>query len=255
VLNPAGGSFFDGSVGYRFNQAYSFLLWKLDTLNPDEEARITGFAYGSVLVQGNTQAGDTITLAISGAALTGSQSFTVTAGPQDTALTLAVAIANAVNQNLALTSVGFVAVAPYGVGPYSYRPGLAPLSEVAIQNAQAFTLAVSSTGYTSAALTTNGAQLHPRAVLTDPATNVVTTYYGYLPILDALETGAVGTSEDLSTLKADVWTARMDELEEREKLYQFWRIRLSRFLYVPLWETTSEGMLGSYSARGNEAVI
>jgi hypothetical protein len=236
VLNPAGGSFYDGAVGYRWNQSYAFLEWKMNTLNPDEEARLTGNAYGSVLVQGNTTSGDTINLVISGGPLTGSIALAVTAGSSDTALTLAVAIANAVNQNSILASSGFFAVAPYGSGPYNYRPNLAPLSEVAIENSVPFSLVVSSTGSTSAALTTNGAQLFPSIVLSNPLTNVRTQYWGYLGILDALEMALASASDDLDTLKADVWTARHDEIEQRETLYKHWRLRLSHFLDTPLWE-------------------
>ncbi len=251
VTNAAGGSLMDGSIGYRYFQAYAFMEYKLDNFNPDEEARITGNAYGSILVQGNTQPGDTITVTLSNGPLTNPVSVTYTAGSSDTALSMAVGVANLVNQNAALLSAGFYAVAPYGTGPYAYRPGGIPLAAMSVLGTQSYTFAAAATGSTSAAVTSNGAILTPRAVLTDPFTNQVTQIYGYLPILDALETGAVGTSEDLDTLKADVWSARQDELEEREKLYKFWRMRLSKFMFVPLFEDTAldfrwEGSPGAF---------
>ncbi len=237
VLNPAGGSFYDGAVGYRWNQSYAFLEWKLTAgLNPDEEARLTGNAYGSVLVQGNTQVGDSVSITISGASLTSPQTVTYTAGAQDDALKIAFGLGTLVNQNATLAAAGFVALAPYGTGPYNYRPNLAPLSEVAVQNSVAFTLAVTSSGSTSAALTSNGIKLFPSIVLSEPLTNIRTQYWGYLGILDVLEMALASASDDLDTNKADVWTARHDEIEQRETLYKHWRYRLSKFLDVPLWE-------------------
>lgn len=236
VLNPSGGSFYDGAVGYRWNQSYAFLEWKMNTLNPDEESRLTGNAYGSVLIQGTTGSGDTVTVVISGAGLSASQTVTYTAGSQDTALTVAAGIANLVNQNTTLVAAGFYAIAPYGTGPFNYRPGLAPLSEVAVLNAVSFSMTTSSSGATSSALTTDGAQLHPSAVISDPLTDTPTRYWGYLNILDALESAVGSASDDLDTLKADVWSARPDEVPQRERLYKNWRLRLSKFLDVPLWE-------------------
>ena len=236
VLNPAGGSFYDGSVGYRWNQSFAFLLWKQQTLNPDEEARLTGNAYGSVLVQGSTQSGDVVSITLSGASLSTPQTVTYTASAQDSALTIAFGLGTLVNQNSTLANAGFVALAPYGTGPYNYRPNLAPLSEVAIQNAAAFTMSVSSSGATSVALTANGVKLFPSIVLSDPLTNIRTQYWGYLNILDVLEMAVASASDDLDTTKADVWTARQDEVAQRETLYKNWRYRLSKFLDVPLWE-------------------
>lgn len=235
--NPNGGSLYDGSVGYRWNQSYAFLEYKLTAgLNPDEEARITGNAYGAVLLNGTTQSGDSVTLTISGGPLTNPVPVTYTAGSSDTSFTMAVGLANLVNQNSTLSAAGFFSLAPYGGGPYSYRPNLQPVPEMAVQNPQAFTLAVTSSGATSAAVTANGALLHPDAVLSDPLTNTRTRYWGYLGILNALETAIGSASDDLDTLKADVWTARPDEVQQREQLYHNWRRRLSLFLDVPLWE-------------------
>ena len=236
VLNPAGGSFYDGAVGYRWNQAYAFLEYRMQTLNPDEEARLTGNAYGSVLVQGNTQVGDTVSITLSGGGLVTPITLTYTATSQDTALTIAFEIGNLVNQNATLVGNGFYGLAPYGTGPFNYRPNLAPLSEVTVQNSVAFVLSATSTGSTSAAVTTDGSQLHPSAVMSDPLSNIRTRYWGYLNILNALESAVGSASDDLDTLKADVWSARPDEIAQRERLYKNWRWRLSKFLDIPLWE-------------------
>jgi hypothetical protein len=255
VLNPAGGSFYDSAVGQRYFEAYGFLEWRMDTLNPDEESRVTGYAYGATLLTGNTQTGDTVTLTVSGGPLTAPVVLTTTAGSQDTALTLAVTLAALANQNLTLAANRFYAVAPWGSGPFSYRPAGIPLSEMAILSPVPFTLAVTSTGSTGAAITANGIQLHPKAVLIDPLTNISTPHYGYLSILDQLETATVGSSDNLSTLKADVWTARHDETQQREELYNLWRYKLSRDLAIPLWEDTPEARSSGGQVWGGSAAV
>ncbi len=256
TLNPAGGSFYNTSVGFRWMQSYAFLEWRMDTLNPDEEARITGYAYGAVLAQGFTKPGDVISVTLSGGPLTSPVVITYTAGAQDNTLTMVAALAALSNQNSTLQAAGFYAVAPYGTGPYNYQPAQFPLTEVAWLNPSPFSITVTSSGSTGAAITAGGEQLHPRAVITDPLTNQRTAYWGYVNILNALETAVATASDDLDTFKADVWTARPDEVAQREGLYLRWRERLSRFIDIPLWENTIEGVatsgqgLGSYAAIG-----
>ncbi len=256
TLNPSGGSLLTSAIGYRWNQVYSFAMWRLITLNPDEESRMTGSAYGSVLLQGNTKAGDVVSVTLRGGTLTAPVTITYTAGPQDNALTMIAGLSGLSNQNATLQAAGFYSVAPYGSGPYAYPINQLPLSEGSWINPVPFNISVTSSGATGAAITAGGEQLHPRAVITDPLTNQRTAYWGYLNILNALETAAATASDDLDTFKADVWTARPDEVAQREGLYLRWRERLSRFLDIPLWENTIEGIatsgqgLGSYAAIG-----
>lgn len=51
-LGPGGATLAAGSAGYRFFQAYGFLEYKMNNLNPDEEARLTGQAYAAAALSG-----------------------------------------------------------------------------------------------------------------------------------------------------------------------------------------------------------
>jgi hypothetical protein len=85
------------------------------------------------------------------------------------------------------------------------------------------------------------------------------TYYGYLQILDVLQGRVATASENLDTYKADVWTARLDEMDAREALYQNWRLKLARYLDIPLYDKTGFPAVNRYHSgggrRGNRTII
>ena len=77
--SAAGGSLASAFVGYRFLQTYGRLEWKLNNLNPDEEARLTGLAYGAVALVGpQPNPGDQIGITLSGGGLSTPQTITAT---------------------------------------------------------------------------------------------------------------------------------------------------------------------------------
>jgi len=51
--------------------------------------------------------------------------------------------------------------------------------------------------------------------------------------LDGLESAYAGASSNLDTAKADVWSARLNELGQRTSLYEVWVDKMSDFLQVP----------------------
>jgi hypothetical protein len=55
----------------------------------------------------------------------------------------------------------------------------------------------------------------------------------YLTNLYTLETAIVGASANLDTEKAAVWHHNQNELRDRERLFDSWRLRLCQFLGVP----------------------
>jgi len=69
-----------------------------------------------------------------------------------------------------------------------------------------------------------------------------------------LESAIGGASDNLDTEKADVWTARKDELEVREQLYNRWRKKLSQFLAIPLWERSGWDITADSAASGQMVV-
>ena len=65
---------------------------------------------------------------------------------------------------------------------------------------------------------------------TDEANVVINTY---LANLTTLETAIPAASANLDTDAAAVWTHNKNELRDRERLFDGWRMRLCQFLGVP----------------------
>ena len=246
-VSPAGGSLASAFAGYRFFQAYGRLEWKMNNLNPDEEARLVGRAYGAVALVGpQPQPGDTISVTLSGGNIASAQTLTATAGSVPTGTDarppLLAALAGAASLNAVLTAAGIVAVTPFGTGPFNENQ--LPLPEVAFSSPVAFTLSgLTGTGGLGPQLTADGTMLQPSA-----AVDGTTTVYGYLAILDALESAYAGASQNLDTSAAGPWKARHSEIAQRLALYRNWQIHLSRFLDIPLWPADSgrqQGYTGS----------
>lgn len=229
-VSPAGGTLASGAAGWRFFGTYGFLEYKMNNLNPDEECRITGNIYGAIMfLGGNPAVGDTITVTLTGGGLSSSVPVSVTATSTDTPLSLAAGLAAqaALNQTLMAAKIG--AVAPYGNGAWSQN--LNPAPEMAFVGPSLFSLALSSTGSgnTGPVISAYPEQLPPAAVV-----NSSTQLNGYLPMLNYLEGQIVGASDNLDTIMAGTWKARRTEVEERQKLYDYWCYHLAEFLDIPL---------------------
>jgi hypothetical protein len=231
-ISPAGAVLGSASVGYRFFEAYGQLEYKLNNLNPDEEARMTGANLGAAILTGpQPNAGDTVSLTISSASLSSPQTVTTTAGAPngnyDMRLNLVNGLVSAISLNTVLQAAGVYSAAPYGTGPYSQNADAVP--ELGIVAPFAFTLTGAGSGNLVPQITSNGVQLPPVASLDGS-----TTVHGYLPILDGLEGAYAGASQNLDTKKAAVWESRSNELAMRASLYKVWQIKLSEYLGIPL---------------------
>lgn len=233
-VSAAGGSLASAFVGYRFFQAYGRMEWKLNNLNPDEEARLVGLAYGAIALVGpQPNPGDTISVTLSGGNIASPQTLTATAGATpigyDGRPTLLAALAGAASLNPVLTAAGVVALTPFGTGPFNQNQ--LPLPEIAFSSPVGFTLSgLTGSGGIGPQLTANGAMLPPTAQVDGQ-----NTVWGYLNILDALESAFAGASQNLDTSAAGPWKARNSEIAQRLTLYRNWQIRLSKFLEIPLY--------------------
>lgn len=233
--SSGGQSLANGGQGFRYFQAYGRLEFIMNNLQPWEEAQILGSAVGAIMILGNTIPGDTVSVTLSGAGLVAPVTLTVTAVAGDDPVRLSNKLAATALQTPALIAAGFLSVTPYGTGPFAQNA--VPLPEVAFFNAKSgFTISTVATGQTGSAVTADGSAVtDPRATV-DDSTQPPTVLIGYIPILTFLEGAIIGSTQNLDTSKADVWTARADEPEVRIKLYNWWRRALSRVLEVPLWE-------------------
>lgn len=251
TTNTSGGSLAVGTaVSYRYTQSYGQLLWRLSNLAANEECRITGRAYGSLTFIGPVpNVNDSTVITITGGGLTSPVQLTLVATqqliaqgtPQGNAqglanmyfnanigLGLAAQVSFLVATNAALVSAGFVSNAPYGTGPYAQT--VIPVPEVNITNPQPFTMSVVNSGMMAVQVSANGALLPP--VITPNQSSV--PIYGYLQILNFLETQYGNSTNILQIDTADVFKARRTVLAESFSLYQTWCMRLAEFLDVPM---------------------
>jgi hypothetical protein len=234
-IGTAGQTFGPASVGYRFFEAWGMLEYRMNNLDVDEESRLTGQPYGGVALVGlQPDLGDTFTVTIGGGTLSGPQIVTITAGAPiqgvDNRLTVIQAMAQAIIQNAVLNAAGVLAVAPYGTGPYSMNQ--VPLPELGLifpsGATQSFTLAVTGTGNVAPQITNLPLPLSPSTSL-----DGTTTIWGYLPILDGLESAHGSASQNLDTKQAAVWYSRGNEIGLRTSLKEQWKDELAGFLGVP----------------------
>lgn len=79
TLSPSGGTLMSGSIGYRFTQAYGQMEYRLNSLQPHEEARLMGRYVAALQVAGTPNVGDTITVIISGGGLSSPVTLVATA--------------------------------------------------------------------------------------------------------------------------------------------------------------------------------
>lgn len=244
-FSTTGGTLADGTASYRYFQPFAFLEWRLNNLAPDEEARLTGNAYAAMAFVGPApNPGSVFTLNFSGGNLTAPVTVTVTSDSSDipqnstelaasyagsnNGLIIAAKIASAVNLNAALQAARISAVAPFGTGAFSYS--VVPIPEVAFVSPTGFQFSFTFSSNLAPSLTADGTQLHPMMENTLGTQDI----FGYIPILNYLETQYATASRDLSTSQADVWKARATELPERFSLYSTWQSRLAEFLDVPI---------------------
>lgn len=233
--SPAGGTLGQGAVGYRFFEAYGFLEYKMNNLQPVEEAQITGLAYGGVALVGpQPNVGDSITVTITlgnGTVvnLTATTPAQSPPGNTDMRLVLCNAIAAASALSPVLQAAGMVSLSPYGTGPFSQNAVAVP--EVSFSAAAPF--AISGTAAGTSGLTP---QITAPGTFIDPSTSLdgSTTIWGFVPILDGLLNAYGTSSQNLDTIQADVWRGRGNEAGSRRSLYENWVQMLSDFMAVPI---------------------
>jgi hypothetical protein len=161
---------------------------------------------------------------------------------------VSLAFANAILSNANLMNAGFNALSPVNTGTYSgaaLNGQVPPYPGIQITAKDDFQLVVISDGNLILSSAGNGVFDQPVATFNDA------TYKGYIQILGALESAIAGSSDNLDTEKADVWTARKDEVQVRGSLYNIWRRKLAMFLEIPLFEDTGLSMVERYSGRND----
>lgn len=231
--SPAGASLANLNSGYRFFESYGQLEYRMNQLKPDEESRITGNVYAAIgFANANTPIipGTAITVTLNCAAFaTNPVTLSYTVQSSDTLLTIVSAFANLAALNTVFTNAGGQAVNEYGTGPWSNTIVPVPITSFIVP-ATALSVAVTGGGNTVPQVFTQGVLLPP--ILSIDTTIPSQLIYGYLPILNTLETAFASSTNNLSVSVAREATLRSSELREREWLLDAWRAKLAEFLGV-----------------------
>jgi hypothetical protein len=250
--SPAGGTLSSANNAYRFFGSYGQLEFRMNQLAPSEEAVLTGSPYGAVgFNNANTPivAGTVITVTLNSPQFsTNPVILTYTVQPTDDLLIICGQLANQAALNTDFTAAGFYAINDYGTGPWSQQIVPFPIcSFIAPSNSSSFSINVSGSGNTVPQVVANGQLLPPAIYLetTIPAKEI----FGYLPILDTLESFYAGTVQNLSTTKAREWTRNSRELTEKKMLYNQWRQRLAQFMGISLDLRNNADLRGRSSNR------
>jgi hypothetical protein len=270
--SPVGGTLASGQAGYRWNQVFGGLEYRMNNLSPTEEAMLLGVAYAAIaltgpLVDGSgnpvPSAGNTVAITFSGGNLASPHTVTTTAVAGDSLLTLAARIATTVNLDTTMQAAGIQGLAPFGTGAFALGqqyPGgnpagnvAIPLPEAAFTSPVAFSAVLaSSTGFIGARMTALGALTPPMAAV-NWTTQPYSTVNGYLPICDYLEGAWYGAAQNMDLAQAggtDGATFRMDEEKQRASIY---RKAIMRMVFFMFGDPSEDGAVGKRSGFGYSA--
>jgi hypothetical protein len=260
VRSAVGGSqLLGGFQGYRFFQVFGTLEWRMNWMMPIEDAIITGLSSGTVMVSTSPlqklPAGLVVSIEIAQASLTSpiDEVISYTTSEGDDIYIVGVALANAILANANLMNAGFFSASPLSGGTFAEAakpPSVVqPFPGVQITSPADFTMTVTSSP--PCILSASGGGFD------QPITSINRVVYkGYLPILGQLEGSVASAVDNLDTEKADVWTARRDEVKAKHGLYNLWRGKLSEFLEIPLWEDTPYSVKKRFgSGAGGRRII
>jgi len=236
-----GGSLAYNNAGYRYFRFFGALLRRVQQLRPDEESRLTGRAYGSVGFTGfNPTPGDVVNVTVV-LNTTGAIPITATVtcpagGPNGSPFTL-LNLCGQLSQNLllqpAFQAAGLNAIATYGSGPYSDVQVPLPLLAIWQNVGQSgFTITTSYTGQTVPQVVNQGQLLSP--LLAFKQAGGLVNVWGYLPVMDYLESAWLGETALLSVAGDNGVLLRSGEaLQDRMEMRRTYRQELAAFLGVP----------------------
>jgi hypothetical protein len=243
----AGISGIGAITGWRFYEQVGLLEYRMNNLQPSEEARLLGLPISTVGVAGNPHVGDVLTFGYTQNGVTNTITYTVVSG--DTTVTIVENVANLVNA----ASFGIVAAGAPGVKepfvPFVVNPNAQVISYSYAQ--VPFTVTANSTGQTVVFVAQQGNFTFPQVTFNDQNTVGASpvTVYGYLNICDYLQSRMGAVSDNLSVAQVGQVTLRSDELVARYYAYTYWRNQLSDFFGVPLFPT------GSGNKRGGGGLV
>lgn len=194
-----------------FFENWTELEIRMDSLQPIDEAQLTGNPVGLVSLQGPDPAAEaTLTLQFASPLLAEPVQVTYTAPNPMQREDFGLQFAAACAQNISLASAGIYSVMPHGILNMLQNE----LSQIQYTAKQAFTISVVAMSGIGVTIAADGSQMpFIQSVIDDQ------TYYGFLPILNRLYSLIGSSSDRLGIDKADVFVARKSEGRERRRLY------------------------------------
>lgn len=230
--------------GWRFTWYAEDLEYRMNNMQPPEEALITGATLGSYQIDGRPTVGDLVTYTITDPTpRTIAVPYTVTlqdfmlpasqVNPADSSPLYAIALNSALAINNAASQFGYAAV---GVMPADlFSPQFMPpyFAEVLITSAgqnKPFTLTAAQTGTTNLLVSNPGSPTPVRAAPIDPITLAPTPVYGFVSLCDAYAMQVSRADLSLWLSKADVVDFRRDEVAARDQLYGYYCMKLEEVL-------------------------
>lgn len=228
------------ALGYRFTNVMGLLEYRMNNLQPFEEAALTGVPTGAAILYGTPAAGNTVTLTVNALA---PLTYTVTAADA-----LATDPLGSVAQNLSIAIAASATYAPivraaYAPSikqPYTTSSGVNSTLILQSTSAATFTFTCAFSGATSFVSYLQGVLPQPSTTFTEDSV----TATGYVAICDYLESKVATASDLMKFTKADVVNFNRDETGSRMGLYRLWRKRLAEFLGVPLYPMGAAGVHG-----------
>jgi hypothetical protein len=224
----------------------------MTVLQAEEEASITGFPYGQIIINGQPQVGDTLSAFVNGGSA-------ITYAVQESDInqplfnlqpiapldSVSFNFANLINQQ----NTGIVAAG--GFNSRASSPVTLPQQSQVTFTASGptFTLSTSATGL-SVQVAANG-QTVPSPSLQTLVAGATAQVSGYVPICNALE-GQIGDSSSyLATWmqSADVVKFRPDSVAARVQVYRFWCKQLGVALSVGANPAGSNGMGSDFGTK------
>lgn len=215
--------------GYRYMQEAGLLEYRMNNLQPVEEAQLTGWPIANIQITGTPQVGDRVSFQVNSLS-----TYVYTVQSSDLLSTdilgsIAANAATGINQTYFGNPVA-AAYVPSLKTPYPTAS--TPWAAIILQgvSSASFFVTVGATGHTTPIVTVNGASVPPSYTFTDDGE----TINGYVAILDYLE-GVIARPSDLAKFsKADVVNFRANEIGYRRAIYREWQGMLSRFLGIRL---------------------
>lgn len=232
-----------------WSSSYNGLLEvKMNSLQPCDEATLIGKAFGSIQFIGlPPENGDSVSIMFSNfedvTPLSSPYTMTVTCGVDQAGdlSKFALLVASQISRDTTLAAAGFKALTPYGPGSNV----LDPVAEIGIVNRKAFNLQATATGAFAAAIEDTGNEAPEPVAEVGKQAGVPIVVRGYLPLLNYLYGAIASSTRRLGTRKADVFEARVDEIDQRMRLYDLFRRDMATFLEVPLSRHAAGGK-GTY---------